>query len=1165
MSTGTKGQIAAGQAVIVVTIDNQIQNGLKKIESSVRKFAAGIGQIGFDLFRGGLLGSIPVFASTKEFTEFEDEVLRLGTKLQTTDKQLKRVEDRIRSLGKTTSFTALEVAQGAASLAQAGLKPTEVTAGLQSVLDLGRGAKITLDESADLLANTSATFKLPVGDFPEIASQFIAAARLSTIEVINLKEAIKEASGTLNDLNIDLPTSLALLSQLGFRSLKGTKAGTTLNTMLLNLVAKMKQIGKVLKVEVGNIDGTMRPILDVLDDFSKKIKQLPETQRIALSQRLFNIRGSRGETALREIDKIRALAKEIKNAGNEARLAAIKMDSGLGGSVRRATSAINDLAISLGKNLSPHLINLLDIVPALAASIDEIVQKFPLLTTLVLALPPGILAAGTGLLVLSFTLGKLASVLGLAGSAVGTLGKNLRSIGSDIKFSINSPILLATSSLALLDRKLAETIFGKGRGRRRRPKSLLTAPIFGPQINLAKIGKAIEVSYLAIRNLAGAAFIAPINAVTSFIKAIVKATQLLVAYNKAVLLIAITQTKIKDVRYLILLLKIMVQNGTAAASTAASIAKLQVVLGNLLLRLSKLQSIQKSLGLGAQLKGLAGLFGKGLAKTLSSVWNLIKLLSSGLLRLTNIILKGGWITTLYKGFQSAGTGISLFLKGALGFGKFLFSFNGIFQILSLLLIFGDKMTFTKNILDSLGRGFVAFGRSIGDIGRLIGPAFTQIGSGFSLILGGEGGRGIEQIVAGLQNMASIIINQVLAGFNRLIVEISPGLEFLYGFFKSLWELLKLVGSTAASLANPLQEIGKNNQSSLSDKLSEIFSLSNMMEGFKELGLYVEGFATALANLATQGFSFLGTAIQYLTETIAGLMGAIRDLVQSRNFGGVFNSEVAALSAATATVFQGGLQLNRDLQNVSKEMTKVPDLIAAAGTKFQEKMDTLEQEVAGSMKAAATARAKEQESIARRAANEATLANMFNNLIGGLSSLGAGALTAPQMSDNWSWARWDKIGETGAQVLNRYTGKEINAEARSATKGLNAIGQLLPKPFIDGMKQTLTNPTKTIGQGLAALANPLAALGNPLAEGAAAIGKAIADKASATTLPELQGLYGAMVGSFQETRGSLMAVKTEPEKQTTLLKGIRRGLFDGEESADPLLKQIRDKDTTPKYE
>lgn len=1170
MSTGTRGQITAGQAVIVVSIDNQIQNALKKVEAQVRKFAAGIGQIGFDLFRGGLLGSIPVFASVVEFQKFEDEILRLGTKLQTTDRILARVEDRIRSLGKTTSFTALEVAQGATSLAQAGLSPEEVMGGLQAVLDLGRGAKITLDEAADLLANTSATFKLPVNQFDEIASQFIATARLSTIEVINLKEAIKEASGTLNDLNVDLPTSLALLAQLGFRSLKGTKAGTTLNTMLLNLVAKMKQIGKVLNVEVSNIDGSMRPLLEVLDEFSTKIKKLPETQRIRLSQQLFNIRGSRGETALREIDKIRRLAQEIRTAGDEARIAAQKMDSGLGGSVRRATSAINDFAISLGKNLSPTLQRLLDLVPALVASLDELVTKFPLLTTYILALPPGILAVGTGLLVASFALGKFATLLGVVGSGAGLAFKTLTSFGAGLKSSINTPILLAVTSLASLDRKLAEVIFGKGKGRRRRPKSLFNAQLFGPQINLTKIGKALSASFIAVRNVAGTAFIAPINALAGFVKIIVKAIQLLAAYNKVVGLIVLTQAKIKNVRYLILLLKIMVQNGTAAASTASSIARLQIVLGNLLLRLSKLQTIQKGLGFGAQLKGLAGILGKGFVKTLATVWKLITNVASGLLKLTNIILKGKWITTLYKGFMSAGGALALFLRGTLGFGKFLFSFNGIFQIATWLYLLGDSLDFTKAILDSFRRGFSNFGKELGDIGRLIGPAFTQIGNGFSLILQGDGQAGVEQLIAGLKNVASIITNQVLAGFNKLIVELSPGLEFLYGFFKSLWELLKLVGASASAIATPFQEIGKFSDKSLSDKLFEIFSLSNMVEGFKELGLYVEGFATALANLAKTGFEYLGNAIRFLTDTLAEVLGALRDFIQARNVAGIFNSEVASLSAKTATIFQSGFELQRGFKDAATAMEKVPAQIAQAGNRFQDAMDKLEADVTGSMKAAAEARAREQKNAAGAAANRATLSNLFSDTLKTVGRFGTGTMGAPQIDPNWSWAKWMNVGTQGAQTLTKFTGVEVNKELSAATKSLNAVGQALPKPITDGLKGAFKNPLGALAKGAAVLADPLKLIGGPIAEGAAALAKSVGDDvAESTSLPEMKGLYGSIVGSFQETRGALMAAKGEPEKQTELLKGIRsgisQGLVDGGPDATPFLKQIRDKDTSPRFE
>lgn len=1398
MSTGTRGQITAGQAVIVVTIDNQIQNALKKIEAQVRKFAAGIGQIGFDMFRGGLLGSIPVFASIKEFQDFEDEILRLGTKLQTTDRILARVEERIRSLGKTTSFTALEVAKGATSLAQAGLTPQEVMDGLQSVLDLARGAKITLDESADLLANTSATFKIPVDQFNEIASQFIATARLSTIEVINLKEAIKEASGTLNDLNIDLPTSLALLAQLGFRSLKGTKAGTTLNTMLLNLVAKMKQIGKVLNVEISNIDGSMRPILEVLDEFSTKIQKLPETQRIRLSQQLFNIRGSRGETALREIDKIRRLAQEIRTAGDEARLAAQKMDSGLGGSVRRATSAINDLAISLGKNLSPTLQRLLDLVPALSASIDELVTKFPLLTTLVLTLPPGILAVGTGLLITSFALGKFATLLGVVGSAAGLAFKTLTSLGASLKSSINTPVLLAVGAVGRLDRALAKSIFGSGRGRRKRPKSLLGASFTGPQLNqkriFARIGQAGSgIGGLGTRALKGAT--AGVSALTvgfsrlgSFalkasriiylmvrtldqLKKVNKQSansisQILTKTNRLFILQSrlqkLTPTLSFDlglarlggnlrkatfgielfiVRFLRLIRtykqartellavkggilaanKIIKQSAAAQAglvkrytttltrltnmqkayrtlgarvkATTSQLAKANANVRGTAPALARIQQINKELVVArakqnkrlrdafgimnlkkekealqvqvrstvfarnqiqrnlkalkaqraavksnflvtkavnrqffervpAQIKALTRVrrqlalknnvsvlrnaeianisktnlatkrffaqtavqaknAGKavtsGFGKALGSIFNKTrgtqalkagKSIGSLLISGINAVLKGQWISTLYKAFAGVGTVMTTFLRGALGFGKFLFSFNGIFQIATWLYLLGDSLDFTKKILDAFRRGFGAFGKELGQIGRLAGPAFTQIGNGFSLILQGDGAAGVEQLIAGLQNLASIIVNQVLAGFNKMLVELAPGLEFLYAFFKSLWELLKLVGSTAASIGAPLQEIGKNNEKSFSDTLSEIFSISNMVEGFKELGLYVEGFATALASLATTGFEFLGNAIKFMTDTFAMLLGTLRDFVADNEWLG--GSEAAArIDAVTQSVYIGGRQLQRDFSRVSDAMEKVPNKIAAAGDKFQQAMDRMEEQVTGSIKAAAEARAREEKNRAAAAANRATISNFFSETLKTIGRFGTGTMTAPQMSAGWSWAKWMNTEAPGGQILNRITGKEVNKELTAATKSINAVGKILPKPVTDGIKKAFKDPLGAIGNVGAILANPAGLLSTPIAQGAAALAKGITSSVESTSLPEMKGLYGAVVGSFQETRGALMAAKGEPEKQTELLKGIRsgisQGLVDGGPGAEPFLKQIRDKDTTPRFE
>src|SRR5690606_37864022 len=111
---------------------------------------------------------------------------------------------------------------------------------------------------------------------------------------------------------------------------------------------------------------------------------------------------------LRDLGRTRDLAKDIRNAGDEARKAAQKMDSEFGGAIRFATSALQDLSLEIGKIVSGPLTKLLRTVPPLANAFQQILAANPELVLSFAAIPPAALAAGVGLLGLSFTLNKLA-------------------------------------------------------------------------------------------------------------------------------------------------------------------------------------------------------------------------------------------------------------------------------------------------------------------------------------------------------------------------------------------------------------------------------------------------------------------------------------------------------------------------------------------------------------------------------------------------------------------------------------------------------------------------------------------------------------------------------------------------------------------------------------
>lgn len=412
--------IIAGKTVIIVQVQESIDKALNSISTKLGKFSANIGRLGLELFGGGLVGSIISKQITDTFKDFEDAILFLQTKLTASAKDFEILENRIRQLGRTTSFTAKEVAEAATVLAQGGLNAKETVDSLQATLDLARGGQITLTQSGDILINTMRSFGIETSRAGEVASQFVAAARLGTLDILNLKESIKEVLGTVRILNIDLPTTLALLTQMAERSLKGTKAGTSLNTALLNLASKAGVLKQTLGIILPqNLNGDT--FLAFVDELYTKINKLGNLQRVAVLQRLFNIRGGRAITALDDLKKIADLRKQIAGAGDEARKAAKLMDSGFGGSIRRATSAVESLSITLGKLFSKALIPILEVVPAISANFERLaVANETLLIPLVLV-PPALVGVGAGLLTLSFIGGKAAGIFGILARSVHTL------------------------------------------------------------------------------------------------------------------------------------------------------------------------------------------------------------------------------------------------------------------------------------------------------------------------------------------------------------------------------------------------------------------------------------------------------------------------------------------------------------------------------------------------------------------------------------------------------------------------------------------------------------------------------------------------------------------------------------------------------------------------
>ena len=419
----SRGSIYAGRAVILVTAEDQLNRGLGKVRSTLRKFANTLSNIGDSALRGGLLGSIVSGGILKHFVDFDDKLLTLQAKLGIFGKAvgqdaivMKELEESIRALGKSTSYTTSQVTEAAIALAQAGFSADKIKGSLQAVLDLGRGTGYGLDQSAEVLANTMATFNLGASAATMVADQLVRATRLGTVEIDDLRESLKYASGAVSNLNEDLPVLLSLLVQMSEAGLKGSLAGTSLNTALNQMVKNAEQLKALYGVDiitgVGS-DGKLK--IDVMKSFiniAKQLQAIPDPgKRLAAYNDIFNLRGARAVTSVREMDQVVKILEKLTDASGEARKAAQTMDMRLGGSLRRATGAISDFVLTLGQINAPLATSFLEAIPAAAQALQYFAKAHgDLMVTLVLA-PFALVAVGLALKGLAVSMAIAASSL----------------------------------------------------------------------------------------------------------------------------------------------------------------------------------------------------------------------------------------------------------------------------------------------------------------------------------------------------------------------------------------------------------------------------------------------------------------------------------------------------------------------------------------------------------------------------------------------------------------------------------------------------------------------------------------------------------------------------------------------------------------------------------
>ena len=343
-------------------------------EKGLDSFGSKLGGVGGTMataFGGAAVAAIAglaagLGAAVVSGADFEKQMSAISAVSGATSGEMESLSSLALQLGADSAFSAKEAAQGIEELVKAGVSIGDVMSGAaKSSLDLAAAGAEKVGEAAELASNAMNVFGLKGADMAHVADVIAGAANASAISVNDYKFSLSAAGAVAATVGIgfdDLSTAIALMGNAG---IKGSDAGTSLKTMMLNLGGasdkartQMEQLG-IITADGANrfftAEGSAKSFAEIAGVLQEATKGLTDQQKIQALQTMFGTDAVRAAAIVAEAgaEGFNELAASIGKVTAEA--VAQERLNNLSGAWEQLKGSLETAAITIGMQLMPAL------------------------------------------------------------------------------------------------------------------------------------------------------------------------------------------------------------------------------------------------------------------------------------------------------------------------------------------------------------------------------------------------------------------------------------------------------------------------------------------------------------------------------------------------------------------------------------------------------------------------------------------------------------------------------------------------------------------------------------------------------------------------------------------------------------------------------------------
>lgn len=277
-----------------------------------------------------------------------------------TGSELEALENKAKSLGSSTKFSATEAANAMTNMSLAGWTVHQTLSGIDGVLQLAAASNMDLADASQVVTDNISTFNLEASQSTHLADMMAYAQANSSTTAAELGEAYKNCGANMNAAGQDIETTTSFLEALANNGLRSSEAGTSLAAIMRDLTSKMKD-GKIAigdtSVEVMDSNGNFRDMTDVLKDVENATDGMGDAQKQAALMSTFTSDSIKGLNMLLNTgaDQVAGYEESLRNCSGAASDMADTMQDNLQGKLTELSSATEGLGIAVYDYISGPL------------------------------------------------------------------------------------------------------------------------------------------------------------------------------------------------------------------------------------------------------------------------------------------------------------------------------------------------------------------------------------------------------------------------------------------------------------------------------------------------------------------------------------------------------------------------------------------------------------------------------------------------------------------------------------------------------------------------------------------------------------------------------------------------------------------------------------------